>query len=143
MSEKIINSCPEIITFPKIGSTSVGYISLAEKENLPFIVNRVYWTYYTPENVERGGHAHYELEQILVAVSGKIIVNTEMPGGRKERFIMETPNVGLYIPKFCWHVMRYSHNSCQMCIANMVYEESDYIRDYNEFKELNPAGSLA
>ena len=131
-------SIPELIEFPKIGDSSVGYISLAERENLPFHVNRIYWTYYTPEEVERGRHAHYELEQILVAVSGKIIVNTEMPGGRKDRFILESPNLGLYLPKFCWHVMQYSHNSCQMCIANMVYEEKDYIRDYNEFKKLLP-----
>ena len=143
MQELVNRNAPEIITFPKIGSTNVGYISLAEHENLPFSVKRVYWTYYTPENVERGGHAHYDLEQILVAVSGKIIVNTEMPGGKKERFILESPNTGLYIPKFCWHVMRYSHNSCQMCIANMVYEESDYIRDYNKFKELSPPDLLA
>lgn len=138
-----MKSGPEIINFPKIGDSSIGYISLAEKTNLPFEVNRVYWTYYTPENVERGGHAHYELEQILVAVSGRIIVTTEMPGGIKDRFILETPNIGLYIPKFCWHVMRYSHNSCQMCIAKMVYEESDYIRDYNKFKDLKSDDLLA
>jgi len=143
MEERLMKGGPEIINFPKIGDSSVGYISLAEKAHLPFQVNRVYWTYFTPENVERGGHAHYELEQILVAVSGKIIVNTEMPGGKKERFIIETPNVGLYLPKFCWHVMRYSHNSCQMSIANMVYEETDYIRSYDKFKELKPKGLLA
>ena len=86
--------------------------------------------------MERGGHAHHKLEQILVAVSGKIIVNTEMPGGGKDRFILETPNVGIYVPKFCWHIMQYSHNSTQMCIANMVYKEMDYIRDYDTFKSI-------
>jgi hypothetical protein len=127
---------PYIIEFPKIGNPGQGYISVAENGNLPFEVKRIYWTYYTPEDIERGGHAHYDLEQILVAVSGKIIVNTEMPGGIKERFILETPNVGLFMPRFCWHVMRYSHNSVQMCIANMVYEEKDYIRDYEKFKAI-------
>ncbi len=127
---------PYIIEFPKIGNSQLGYISVAENENLPFEVKRIYWTYYTPESVERGGHAHHELEQILVAVSGKIIVNTEMPGGEKERFILETPNVGVYMPIYCWHIMQYSHNSTQMCIANMVYEEMDYIRNYDTFKSL-------
>ena len=127
---------PYIIEFPKIGNSQLGYISVAENENLPFEVKRIYWTYYTPESVERGGHAHYELEQILVAVSGKIIVNTEIPGGEKDRFILETPNVGIYMPKFCWHIMQYSHNSTQMCIANMVYEENDYISDYDTFKKI-------
>jgi WxcM-like, C-terminal len=129
---------PHIIQFPKIGNSSQGYISLAEKETLPFNVNRIYWTYFTPEDVERGGHAHHELEQILVAVAGKITVKTEMPDGSKKTFVLESPDQGVYLPKYSWHVMQYSHNAAQMCIASMVYEESDYIRDYNEFKNIKP-----
>lgn len=125
---------PYLIEFPRIGNTMEGYISVTENNTLPFSTNRVYWTYYTPESIRRGGHAHHQLEQILVAVSGKIIVETEMPGGVKERFILESPNVGLYMPIYCWHIMQYTHSSVQMCIANMVYDEKDYIRDYNEFK---------
>ncbi len=127
---------PYLIHFPRIGNTMQGYISVCENDTMPFPVKRVNWTYYTPESLQRGGHAHYELEQILVAVSGKIIVETEMPGDVKERFILESPNVGLYLPKFSWHTMLYTHNAVQMCIANIAYEESDYIRDYNQFKQL-------
>ena len=127
---------PALIEFPRIGNTMQGYISVSENDTLPFEVNRVYWTYYTPESIRRGGHAHFELEQILVAVAGKIIVETEMPGGLAERFILESPSVGLLLPKFCWHVMQYTHSSVQMCIANIAYEEKDYIRDYNEFRKL-------
>ena len=127
---------PKIINFPKIGLPSLGYISLAEKETLPFEVKRVYWTYFTPEDVERGRHAHYQLEQILVAVAGKIIVNVEMPDGFEEQFLLDSPNQGVYLPKYSWHVMQYSHNAVQMCIASMVYEEQDYIRDFDEFKSL-------
>lgn len=125
---------PYLIEFPRLGNTMEGYISVSENNTLPFSTNRVYWTYYTPESIRRGGHAHHQLEQILVAVSGKIIVETEMPGGVTERFILESPNVGLYMPIYCWHIMQYTHSSVQMCIANMVYDEKDYIRDYNEFK---------
>ena len=128
---------PRLIDFPKIGTTIEGYISVAEKDTLPFEVKRVYWTYFTPENIMRGGHAHLRLEQILVAVSGKIIVTTEMPGQEEERFILETANQGIYIPKYCWRTMQYTHNAVQMCIANMPYEVSDYIRDYEEFKKLS------
>lgn len=127
---------PQILEFPKIGNSSNGYISPAEKEKLPFTVKRIYWTYFTPEDVERGGHAHYELEQILVAVAGKIIVNTEMPGGIKNTFILEAPHQGLLIPKLCWRGMKYSHNAVQMCIASLEYEEKDYIRNYKEFKKI-------
>ena len=127
---------PRLIDFPKIGTTIEGYISVAERENLPFEVKRIYWTYFTPESVIRGGHAHLRLEQILVAVSGKIIVTTQMPGQGEERFILETADKGIYIPRYCWRTMQYSHNAVQMCIANMAYELSDYIRDYEEFKKL-------
>ena len=127
---------PHIIEFPKVGNSQLGYISIAENNNLPFAVKRVYWTYFTPESVERGGHAHYELEQILVAVSGKIIINVEMLNGLTEEFVLEKPNMGLYMPKSTWRTMKYSHNSVQMCLASMEYEEKDYIRDYDVFKKI-------
>ena len=127
---------PYLINFPKIGNSIEGFISVAENKNLPFEVKRVYWTYFTPESVIRGGHAHHHLEQILVALSGKITVTTQMPGEEEKKFILETANQGVFLPKYAWHRMQYSHNAVQMCIANMAYKESDYIRDYEEFKKL-------
>tara|TARA_B110001452_G_scaffold122025_1_gene101212 strand:- start:863 stop:1264 length:402 start_codon:yes stop_codon:yes gene_type:complete len=127
---------PQIISFPKIGEPSLGYISVAEKTNLPFIPKRVYWTYFTPENVERGGHAHVELQQILIAVSGSIKVTIETIRGEKYNFNLNKPNLGLFIPKKAWRTMQYSHNAVQVCIASIKYEENDYIRDYKLFKNL-------
>ncbi len=128
---------PRLIEFTKIGSPQLGYISIAEKETLPFTVKRIYWTYFTPEDVKRGAHSHYGLEQLLVAVSGKITIRTEMLDGFNQEFVLDKPNVGLYIPKMCWREMQYSHNAVQMCIASMEYSESDYIRDYSKFKNEN------
>lgn len=128
-------SKPQLIEFSKIGNTGLGYISVAENENLPFDVKRIYWTYFTPEDVTRGGHAHYELQQILLAVAGKIIIKTEMLNGDKSEFILDKPNMGLFIPKMCWREMQYTHNAVQVCIASIAYEERDYIRDYQEFKK--------
>ena len=125
---------PYIIEFPKIGGSSLGYISVAEKELLPFDVKRIYWTNFTPENIERGGHSHYELEQVLVAMAGKIIITVEDLNGAVDEFILDRPNQGLFIPKNTWRTMKYSHNAVQMCIASMTYDQKDYIRDYNEFK---------
>lgn len=125
---------PYIIEFPKIGNSVQGYISVAENENLPFEVKRIYWTYYTPESVERGGHAHYELQQILLAVSGKIIVNIEMPDGTREEFVLDDPHKGLFIPKMAWRTMKYTHTAVQVCIASMAFAESDYIRTYENYK---------
>ncbi len=124
---------PYIIEFPKIGDSVLGYISVAEKNFLPFEVKRIYWTYYTPESVERGGHAHFNLQQILLAVSGKIIVNVEIPDGTRQEFILENPHKGLFIPKMTWRTMKYTHNAVQVCIASMGFEESDYIRTYEAY----------
>ena len=127
---------PKIIHFPKFGKTSLGYISLAENESLPFEVKRVYWTYYTPEDVERGGHCHIELQQILIALAGTITVTTEISNGLKQTFVLDKPDIGLLIPKLCWREMKYTHNAVQMCIASIEYDETDYVRDYNEFKKI-------
>lgn len=132
----MIHLTPKIITFPKIGKPAEGYISVAEKENLPFLIKRIYWTYFTPESIIRGGHAHHYLEQILIAVAGKIIVNTQMPGQETQQFILDSADKGIFIPKYCWHTMQYSHNAVQVCLANMEYQESDYIREYSDFKKL-------
>jgi hypothetical protein len=126
---------PYLLIFPKIGNSHLGYISIAEKEKLPFSPNRIYWTYYTPENVERGGHAHLELEQILIAVAGKIELKIETQNGEIFDFLLDSPDIGVYIPKMSWRTMKYSHNAVQMCIASHEYFESDYIRDYDDFKK--------
>jgi hypothetical protein len=127
---------PYLINFPKIGESSLGYISLTEKDNLPFVPKRIYWTYYTPEDVVRGNHSHYELEQILVAVAGKVTVTIITIEGTEHEFILDSPDKGVFIPKLCWRVLKYSHNAVQMCIASLEYSESDYIRSYEEFKKL-------
>jgi hypothetical protein len=128
-----MNNIPYIINFPKIGNSQLGYISVAENENLPFIPKRIYWTYFTPEDVIRGHHAHYELEQILVAVTGKIEIEIETVERKTFKYILDSPNIGVYLPKMCWRTMKYSHNAVQMCIASMEYEEKDYIRSYESF----------
>jgi hypothetical protein len=125
---------PYLINFPKIGNPSMGYVSISEGVNLPIKVNRVYWTYFTPEDVARGGHAHKQLEQVLIAVSGTIIIHTETKTD-SNRFILSSPSQGLYIPAGCWRTMKYTHNAIQVCLASMEYRESDYIRSYQEFKD--------
>jgi hypothetical protein len=131
-----MNKIPNIINFPKIGNSQLGYISVAENENLPFMPKRIYWTYFTPEDVIRGHHAHYELEQILVAVAGKIEVEIETVERKIFKYILDSPNIGVYIPKMSWRTMKYSHNAVQMCIASIEYDEKDYIRNYDEFDKL-------
>jgi hypothetical protein len=135
-----VDKTPYIIEFGTIGSSEIGYISVAQfPNNLPFKIERVFWSYYTPQMITRGRHAHFRLEQILVAVSGKIIVTNESLSGNITTHILESPSQGLFIPSMYWHVIQFSHNAVMMSLTSMLYEESDYIRDYNEFKKLNTA----
>lgn len=128
---------PYIFEFKKLGSSTIGYISVNEHiEHVPFRVQRFFWTYFTPEDVIRGKHAHFETEQVLVAVAGKIIVNLELPDGEIQMHVLDKPNIGLYIPPNCWHTMQYSHSSVQLVFASTVYNENDYIRNYEKFKEV-------
>lgn len=130
-------SHPHIIDFPKLGSSDIGYISVAENQlNIPFNIKRVFWSYHTPDNVVRGRHAHHHTEMVLIATLGRIVVNTEMPNGELNVFSLESPNQGLYLPKYCWHTMQYSHIAVQLVLASELYNESDYIREYNDFLKL-------
>lgn len=126
---------PQIISFPSIGESSLGYLSVCEEmSSVPFSIARIYWTYYTPQNVTRGGHANIQKQLVLVAVAGSITVTTEMRDGSKASFVLDHPSKGLHIPQLCWHTMQYSHNAVQMVIASNLYSEEDYIRDYKVFK---------
>lgn len=126
---------PHIIEFPKLGESSIGYISVAENQkHIPFEIKRVFWTYYTPESIVRGRHSHHNTEQVLIAVAGKIIVHTELPDGELQTFVLDTPEKGVYVPPTAWHTMQYSHTAVQMVLASTVYNEKDYIRNYDDFK---------
>lgn len=127
---------PYLIEFPKIGDYKQGYISISEGDSLPLEVKRIYWTYFTPEEIKRGNHAHHDLQQVLFAAAGRITVETETINGEKNTFLLERPNQGLFIPKLCWRAMQYSHNAVQICLASHEYDEQDYIRSYEEFKAL-------
>lgn len=129
-----MNKIPHIIQFNSIGQPSLGYISVGEQfDKVPFEIKRAYWTYFTPQNVTRGGHANIEKELVLVAVSGTIKVSVELKNGLVSNFELNTPDKGLYIPKLAWHTMQYSHSAVQLVLASNLYSEEDYIRDYQAF----------
>ncbi len=129
-----MNKKPYLIEFPKIGDPTIGYISVVEFEKLlPFKPERVYWTYYTPESIVRGRHAHHKTEQVLIAVSGTILLHIETIEGDLFTYKLEKPTQGIYIPPLAWHTMQYSHTAVQLIIASSKYDEADYIRSYDEF----------
>ena len=129
---------PKIVDFGSIGTAELGYLSVASRQkSVPFEIKRVYWTYYTPHHIVRGHHAHLDLEQIIVAVSGQLHITTEGVDGDKQEFQLLSPDLGLYIPKMYWRTLRFSHNAVLLSLASQEYSESDYIRSYEDFKKIS------
>lgn len=136
MNIKISKNTPQLIDLKSIGSPEIGYITVAEfPSSLPFEIKRTYWTYFTPSDIERGNHAHKELEQFIIAVSGTIEMDLESKDGKIFNFKLDNPNIALYIPKSYWRIIRFQNNAVLLCLASMEYSESDYIRNYEDFKK--------
>ena len=108
-------------------------IALEENADIPFCIKRVYYMYDTKEGVRRGFHAHRKLEQILVCVSGSCKVLLDNGRERKEVFL-EKPYEGLYVSSGMWREMYdFSPDAVLLVLASEPYDESDYIRDYDQF----------
>ena len=110
-------------------------VSLEEFKDIPFRIKRVYYMYDTAEGVTRGHHAHKSLQQILVCIhaSCKVLLDN----GREKKVVpLEKPYEGLFISNAIWREMfDFSPDAVLMVLASEIYNESDYIRDYNEFLE--------
>src|SRR5215203_2157930 len=110
---------PEYFEVPSMGESRLGFISIAEYPgNIPFEIKRVYWTYFTPQNVMRGSHAHKELEQLVFACSGIITFYTEDKKGNKAEFVLDEPHKGIYIPPYVWREIKFSHSALLLCLAS-------------------------
>lgn len=121
------------LDFPKI-SDPRGNLSFIEGQNhVPFDIKRVYYLYDVPGGESRGGHAHKNLTQVAIALSGSfdfVLSN----GKEKERYTLSTPYRGLLISNNTWREMEnFSSGSVCLVLASNYYQEDDYIRNYNDF----------
>lgn len=114
-----------------------GNITIVEgQQNIPFNIQRIYYLYDIPGGESRGGHAHKELHQLLVAASGSFEVLLD-DGTNKKIIRLNRPNYGLLIVPGIWReLFEFSSGSICMVLASHKYEENDYIREYNDFKNL-------
>lgn len=101
--------------------------------SIPFDIARVYYLYDIPGGEARGGHAHFELEQLLIAAMGSFDV--VLDDGRSRKSIsLNRAYIGLYIPQFIWReLVNFSSGAICLVLASLPYSESDYIRNYDEF----------
>ena len=125
-----------LIELDRHHSPRKGDICVVENgDTVPFDVKRVYYLYDVPGGVERGGHAHKELRQLLVALSGSCTVVLD-DGKEKRTFFLNRPDKALYVTAGIWRVIEdFSSGSVCLVLASEKYDERDYIRSYAEFKE--------
>lgn len=122
-----------LIDIPKIHDPR-GNLSVIENNVVPFEIKRVYYLYDVPSGAYRGGHAHKEQYELLVAVSGSFEVVLDNVK-KKEIVMLNKPNIGLLIPTMVWRELQnFSSGAVCLVLASDVFEESDYIREYDEFK---------
>lgn len=124
---------PHILSLSSIGSVDIGEITVAEGQHLPFAVKRAYWTFDVPVNKVRGHHAHYELEQLIVAVHGTLEMTVETPDRVRHTFLLDHPSKALFIPQMCWREIKFGADAVLLCLASMEYVEKDYIRSYYDY----------
>ncbi len=128
-----VNDC-RLIELDRHHSPRKGDISVVENGiTVPFDTKRVYYLYDVPGGVDRGGHAHKALEQLIVAASGSFTV--VLDDGENERsFVLKRPYIGLYVVPGIWRVLEdFSSGSVCLVLASEKYDPDDYIRDYEGF----------
>lgn len=124
-----------LIELPKIHNRA-GNITIAENQaEVPFEIQRVYYLYDIPNGSTRGGHAHKELFQLIVAASGSFEVVLD-DGKLKRTIFMNRPDYGLLVPPGLWReLVNFSSGSILMVLASLKYDEDDYIREHEKFLE--------
>lgn len=123
----------QLIEVPKAHDVR-GNLSVIEGNTIPFEIKRVYYLYDIPTASVRGGHAHKNLQQLLVALSGSFDV--VLKDGHSEKIItLNKPNFGLLIPTGIWRELQnFSSGSVCLVLASAEFDEADYIRDYKDFE---------
>lgn len=131
--EYILNNKASLIDFPVVANPSGDLSFIEGSHHIPFEIKRVFYTYNLPVNSQRGGHAHHQLEEIIFALSGSF--RTKLDDGKNISHVwLNNPRQGLYIKKRVWIEMdNFSQGAVCMALCSLPYDESDYMRDYNEF----------
>ena len=124
----------EILDLPKIYDPR-GNLTVAEQmRNVPFEVKRVYWTYDVPAGERRGGHAHKECVEFIIAVSGSFTVTLDDGKGNRKDFHLNHPWQGLLVPTGIWRTLEdFSSGAVCLVLASELYDEDDYIYEFEDF----------
>lgn len=135
-----VNDC-KLVELPVVHNPQGNLTFIEGSKHVPFDIARVYYLYDVPGGATRGGHAHRQLEQLIVATSGSLEILLD--DGHQSRGVrLNRSYVGLYLPPMTWReLVDFSSGSVCMVLASAHYDESDYIRDYDDFKSAATAGT--
>ncbi|MGY1813844.1 sugar 3,4-ketoisomerase [Blastococcus sp. SYSU D00820] len=122
-----------LVDLPRVTDPRGNLTFIESQAQVPFGIERVYYLYDVPGGESRGGHAHKQLEQLVVAAAGSFDVVVD-DGTDVTRFSLNRSYVGLYIPRMTWRELgNFSSGSVCLVLASQPYTEDDYYRDYDEF----------
>lgn len=130
----------QLLQLQAYGDERGALIALEEGNNIPFDIKRVYYMFNTGAEVRRGLHAHKALKQVAIAVRGacRFLLDN---GNEKIDICLDNPSQGLLIESCVWReIYNFTEDCVLMVLADKLYDESDYIRDYSEFKALISSG---
>jgi WxcM-like, C-terminal len=124
-----------ILQLPRVFNPAGNITAVNNSKEVPFNIERVYYLFDVPGGEARGGHAHKNLQQLIVAASGSFDIIID-DGNVKRTFHLSRPYTGLYMPAGLWRELdNFSSGSICLVLASIQYDEADYIRDYAKFKE--------
>ena len=124
----------QLLKIPVVEDTR-GNLAFIQKDFLPFEFKRVYYLFDVPSSAYRGGHSHILQQELLIALSGSFEVVLQ-DGVVKKSFVLNKPNVGLLIPTGIWRELQnFSSGAVCLVLASDIFEEADYIRDFDTFLE--------
>jgi dTDP-4-dehydrorhamnose 3,5-epimerase-like enzyme len=127
-----VNDC-KVIELPRINEPRGNLTFVEGSRHVPFDIKRVYYLYDVPGGAERGGHAHKQLEQLIIAMSGSFDVILD-DGYEKKRVHLNRSYNGLYVPRMIWRELdNFSSGSVCLVLASNYYDEADYYRDHVDF----------
>lgn len=134
---------PHVIDLPKVPDPRGNLSFIQNNDQIPFEIRRCYWIYDVPGGEIRHGHAFRRQREMIVALSGSFDVVVLAPDGIEKRFHMCRSYYGLLVEPMTWRAIdNFSTNSVAMILASTPYDEADYIRDFEEFKQMSGYGKI-